>query len=105
MMVVMSFGMLIGMGQGSRFLSIWGAEILNVLRRFWELACFLMITIGIMVSFLGLAIKGPMLNLFGATEQTLGYADDYLNIILWGVVFQVVGFSLTILYVLRVTPK
>ena len=94
MMVVMSFGMLIGMGAGVQVSINMGRGDFKRAEKVLGTGLFLMITIGIMVSFLGLAIKGPMLNLFGATEQTLGYADDYLNIILWGVVFQVVGFSL-----------
>ena len=40
------------------------------------------------------SIKGPLLRSFGATAETIGYANDYLNIILAGTVFQVVGFSL-----------
>jgi Na+-driven multidrug efflux pump len=35
-----------------------------------------------------------MLNSFGATAETIQYANDYLDIILAGTVFQVVGFSL-----------
>ena len=31
---------------------------------------------------------------FGATDETFRYANDYLNIITLGIVFQVVGFSL-----------
>jgi putative MATE family efflux protein len=35
-----------------------------------------------------------MLRLFGATDATISYANDYLNYILWGVVLHEFGFSL-----------
>ena len=54
----------------------------------------LMIIASVAITALGFAIKGPMLRMFGATPETMSYANDYLNIILVGVIFQVVGFSL-----------
>jgi Na+-driven multidrug efflux pump len=39
-------------------------------------------------------LKVPILRSFGSTPETFQYANDYLNIILIGVLFQVVGFLL-----------
>jgi putative MATE family efflux protein len=39
-------------------------------------------------------LKVPILRSFGSTEETFQYANDYLNIILAGTLFSVVGFSL-----------
>jgi putative MATE family efflux protein len=46
---------------------------------------------------LGFIIKDPMLRLFGATDTTIDYANDYLNYILWGVVLHEFGFSMNAL--------
>ncbi|MDA3890611.1 MAG: MATE family efflux transporter [Salinivirgaceae bacterium] len=47
-----------------------------------------------MVTILGFAVKTPMLKLFGASETTIGFANEYLNIILLGTILNTVGFSL-----------
>src|SRR5690606_30336323 len=39
-------------------------------------------------------LKNPILRSFGANEETFQYANDYLNIIVSGVVFMTVGFLL-----------
>ena len=36
----------------------------------------------------------PLLSLFGATSETMPYAKDYLNIIIIGIPFYIIGFSL-----------
>ncbi len=94
MLIMMGFGMLIGIGAGV-LVSI------NLGRRNHERAeqtlgtgFLLMILVSLLIMIIGFSIKTPMLRSFGATETTLQYANDYLDIILLGVVFQVVGFSL-----------
>jgi putative MATE family efflux protein len=52
------------------------------------------VAVGLLVSVIGFLIKTPMLRLFGATAETIGYAQEYLNIILLGSVLQLVGFGL-----------
>ncbi|MFO7617337.1 MAG: MATE family efflux transporter [Bacteroidales bacterium] len=94
MLVVMAFGMLIGMGAGVQVSINMGRKDFSRAEKVLGTGLFLMVTVGLLVTFIGFAIKGPMLKMFGATEETVGYAQDYLNIILWGVVFHVIGFSL-----------
>jgi putative MATE family efflux protein len=53
-----------------------------------------MLLVSVLITAIGFSIKGPMLKSFGATAETVQYANDYLDIILAGTVFQVVGFSL-----------
>jgi putative MATE family efflux protein len=53
-----------------------------------------MLLVSVLITIIGYSVKGPMLRSFGATAETIQYANDYLDIILAGVVFQVVGFSL-----------
>lgn len=94
MIIMMAFGMLVGIG-GSVQLSIaLGREDYSRSNKVLGNTVLLVLVVSILVSGLGFAIKGPMLNWFGATDVTVGYANDYLNIILWGVIFQMYGFSL-----------
>ncbi|MFO8001325.1 MAG: MATE family efflux transporter [Marinilabilia sp.] len=97
MVIMMAFGMLVGIG-GSVRLS------LNLGRKDYDRAhlvvgnvVVLVILISVLVTALGFVIKDPMLRMFGATDTTIRYANDYLNYILWGVVLHEFGFSLNAL--------
>lgn len=54
----------------------------------------LMVIFGIGLTILGLAIKRPMLYLFGASDQTFPYADKYISIYLLGNIFVMVGLGM-----------
>ncbi|PWJ44916.1 MATE family efflux transporter [Sediminitomix flava] len=94
MMIISAFGMMIGQGAGARVSINMGEG--NLKRAEWVLGNALLLGcfVSILVTGIGFAIKTPLLNSFGATENTLVYAQDYLNIILFGAIFQNVGFSL-----------
>ncbi len=94
MILVAAFGMLIGIGSGVRVSISMGKKDIHLAERILGNGFLLMVVVGILVSVLGFAIKTPLLRSFGANDQTLSYATQYLNIILLGTVFQVVGFSL-----------
>ena len=55
-------------------------------------------SLGLIISILLMIIfsllKTPLLQLFGATKETLGLATDYLDIIIIGIPFYIIGFSL-----------
>jgi putative MATE family efflux protein len=94
MILVMAFGMLIGVGAGARISISMGKKDYNFAERVLGNSFVLMVMVGILVSIIGFVIKTPLLKSFGANERTIGYAQQYLNIILLGSVFQIVGFSL-----------
>jgi putative MATE family efflux protein len=94
MILVAAFGMLIGIGAGVRISINMGKKEFNLAERVLGNSFVLMIIVSILVTVIGFIIKTPMLRSFGANDQTIGYAQDYLNIILLGSVFQIVGFSL-----------
>ncbi len=54
----------------------------------------LMVLVGVILTVLGLAVKRPMLYLFGASDATIGYADAYITIYLLGNVFVMMGLGM-----------
>jgi putative MATE family efflux protein len=94
MLIVMGFGMLIGIGAGVLVSINMGKHDMNKAEKVLGSSFLLMLLVSVVITVIGFSIKGPMLRSFGATAETIKYANDYLNIILAGTVFQVVGFSL-----------
>lgn len=50
-------------------------------------SCFLLIVSGILLTVVTLVFKVDILFLFGASQDTIGYADEYLRIYLFGTIF------------------
>lgn len=95
MTLLMGFGMLVGIGAGSRISIKLGEGHQDEAERILGNAFTLLFFIMGAVMVLGLLFKTPLLYLFGASEATIGYADEYLTIILYGAIFQGLGFGLT----------
>ncbi|NQU87165.1 MAG: MATE family efflux transporter [Mariniphaga sp.] len=94
MLIMMAFGMLIGVGTGV-FVSInLGKKDMKGAERTLGTGFALMILVSIIITIVIFLVKEPVLRSFGATDETLQYANDYLDIIIGGVIFMVVGFSL-----------
>jgi putative MATE family efflux protein len=94
MLVMMAFGMLIGIG-GAAALSIALGEgkrerAVTILGN----SFLLLILISLSLMTAGLIFLEPMLTLFGAGEEILPYARDYLQIILLGVLVNQIGFGM-----------
>ncbi|QZE15587.1 MATE family efflux transporter [Halosquirtibacter laminarini] len=94
MIIMMAFGMLVGMGAGVRISINMGKGDMSRAAKVLGNALTLLILLALGVTVLGFAVKGPVLKLFGASNQTIGYANDYLNIILFGTIFNMVGFGM-----------
>lgn len=54
----------------------------------------MMVAVGILLTAAGLIFKRPLLYLFGASDATIGYADDYVTIYLLGNVFVMTGLGM-----------
>lgn len=54
----------------------------------------MMITVGILLTVLGLIFKRPMLYLFGASDATISYAEAYITIYLLGNIFVMTGLGM-----------
>ena len=92
MLIMMAFGLLIGIGAGVLVSINMGKKDIDKAERVLGNSFVLMILVSGLITLIGFTVKGPMLRSFGATAETIGYANDYLDIILMGVIFQVVGF-------------
>jgi putative MATE family efflux protein len=95
MTLMMGFGMLVGIGAGSRISIRLGQDRHEDAEKILGNAFTLLFIIMGIVMVLGLTFKTPLLYLFGASEATFDYANDYLTIILCGSIFQGLGFGMT----------
>lgn len=93
MLIIMAFGMLVGMGSGVRISINLGKKNFKRAEQVLGNAVMLCITLGIILAAVGFATKGPLLEMFGVMPSTKNYANEYLNIILFGSVFSMTGFA------------
>ncbi|NCB08624.1 MAG: MATE family efflux transporter [Bacteroidia bacterium] len=94
MLIMMGFGMLIGIGTGVVVSINLGKRKFEAAERTMGTGFALMLTMSVIIMMVTYLLKVPILKSFGSTDETFQYANDYLNIILAGTVFMVVGFSL-----------
>ena len=94
MLIMMAFGMLIGIGTGVYVSINLGRKDIDGAEKTLGTGFFLMITVSAIIMIVTYLLKEPILRSFGANEETFQYANDYLNIILGGTAFMVIGFSL-----------
>ena len=94
MLIMMGFGMLIGIGTGVYVSINMGKKDMNRAEQTLGTGFALMVIVSIIIMVVTYLLKEPILRSFGSTEETFQYANDYLNIILAGTPFMVVGFSL-----------
>ncbi len=94
MMVMMAFGMLIGIGATSLISIKLGEQKKEEAELIAGNALVLLIAVSVLFSAAGLLFITPILTAFGASEAVLPFARDYMRIILWGTVFSSIGFGM-----------
>lgn len=94
MIILMAFGMLVGIGATSLISIKLGEQKKDEAEIILANGMVLLILISITISTLGLIFLNPLLKLFGASDTILPYAKQYLTIILLGAVFQAIGFGM-----------
>ena len=94
MTIILAFGMLIGIGATANISLNLGKGNRPTAEKLLGNAFTLSIIVGLAIAIVGTICANPMLNLFGASENTLFYAKEYLNIILLGCTFNILSFSL-----------
>ncbi len=94
MLIMMGFGMLIGIGTGVLVSIYLGKKEIEMAEKTIGTGFSLMVLVSILIMIVTYILKKPILHSFGSTPETFQFANDYLNIILAGTTFTVVGFSM-----------
>ena len=92
--IIIAFANLFGMG-GAPLFSIYRGRGNDKEAEFIMGNTFVMLLVsGIILTILGLLIKEPLLFLFGASEVTFPYANEYITIYLLGSIFVMIGLGM-----------
>ena len=94
MLIVLACGMLIGYGATALVSIRLGEKKRGEAEEVLGNAAVLLVVVSVLLTGAGLVLLDPVLTLFGASQQILPYARDYLQIIVLGSVVQTVGFGL-----------
>jgi putative MATE family efflux protein len=94
MLIIMGFGMLIGVGAGVLVSIRLGEQKRGEADKVLGTTLFLILIVSTIIVTLVYLTKGSLLASFGATAETIEYADQYLTIILIGTFFTMPGYSL-----------
>lgn len=94
MSILLAFGMLIGIGSTANISLNLGRGKRDIAEKLIGSAVTLSIIIGIAITIIGLAFINPILNIFGASSNTLFYAKEYIIVILLGSTFSILSFAL-----------
>jgi len=94
MIIIMAFGMLVGMGSAVRISLSLGEKDFDRANRILGNAFFLSLLFGFVLMGTGFLVRDRVLQIFGAGPETLKYASDYFTIILLGTPLAMTGFSL-----------
>lgn len=95
MTIIMAFGMLVGIGTVTSVSIKLGQGKKEDAQKLIGNAIALSIIIGLTISVVGLIFGDQILQSFGASPESLYYAKAYINIILLGCVFNIIGFVMT----------
>jgi len=97
MTIGMAFAMLFGIGAANMISMRLGQGRKEDAENALDHCFFLLIGIAVLMMVVGLVFLDPILSLMGAADgsEALGYARDYFRIILYGMVFSMVGFGLS----------
>ena len=94
MLIMIGFGMLIGIGSGVYVSINLGRNDKERAEQTLGTGFSMMMVVSVLIMAVTYLLKEPILRSFGSTEETFQYANDYLNIILAGTPFMVIGFSM-----------
>ena len=105
MTILMAFSMLVGIGSTSLISIRLGEDKQEEANHILGHAFILLIVVTVIVTTLALIFCDPLLQLFGASEETFVYAKDYITIILWGALGNTLGFGLNNIIRAEGNPK
>ncbi|PKM86319.1 MAG: MATE family efflux transporter [Firmicutes bacterium HGW-Firmicutes-12] len=94
MILMMAIGMLIGLGTTALISIRLGQQKHEEAELIMTNGMVLLILSSLLLSIVGLVFLNPLLQLFGASEDVLPYASEYMRIILVGAVFMGTSFGM-----------
>ncbi|WP_446002696.1 MATE family efflux transporter [Clostridium estertheticum] len=103
--IIMAFGMLIGIGACSVISIRLGEKNVEAADNILGNAVMLLTIISVVLGIFGVLFLNEILILFGADQNNLPYAKAYIQIILMGAVFQNVGFGINNIIRAEGNPK
>ena len=92
MTIILAFGMLIGIGTATNISIKLGQGKKDEAEKLIGNSITLAVMVGLIIMVVGLIFGDQILQLFGASVDSLEYAKAYINIILLGTVFNMIGF-------------
>lgn len=92
--IVLAFSMLIGIGATANISIKLGEDKKRDAEKIVGHIITLSMILGIGITILGTLFMEPILKNFGASDITFKYAKDYISIILYGTVFNIMGYAL-----------
>jgi putative MATE family efflux protein len=94
MFIILAFGMLIGIGTATRISIKLGEHDKEGAEKHLGNAFTLIIIISIFLTIFGLLFANPLLKMFGASENIIGYGEQFIQVIFIGCIFNLISFSL-----------
>jgi putative MATE family efflux protein len=92
--IVMAFGMLVGMGATSLISLKLGEKKKEDAEKILNYAFYLSIIVSLFLTLGVYFAMDPLIVLFGGTGEVYNYADQFLRIFVWGIPFQFIAFAL-----------
>ena len=92
--VVSAFSMMVGIGTSYKISIKLGENDKEGAENHLGNAVTLLLFLSFLSSVVGLVFIDPILNIFGASKNTIGFARDYIEIIFIGTVFNMLSFGL-----------
>jgi len=92
--ILMAIAILFGVGGSTLFSIRLGEKKQDEAEKVLGHGVLLLIISGLIFMFLGQAFLLPLLSVFGAKEEIMPYAVEYMRIIFFGAVFQILGMGL-----------
>lgn len=94
MTIILAFGMLIGIGTATKISIKLGQHDKEGAEKLLGNAFTLIIIISIFLTIVGMIFSNPLLRVFGASENIIGYGEEFIQVIFIGCIFNMISFGL-----------
>lgn len=94
MTIIMAFGMLIGIGTATKISIKLGQSDKQGAEKLLGNAFTLLLITGISLTIIGLIFTEPLLKMFGASDTIIIYGKEFIQVIFFGCIFNMISFGL-----------